>query len=753
MTASRHARASATIPADPRRRYALLGIGLAAFCGLLPLGGGSDLWFPSLGLGLTLVSWFGLRLAPLLAVAVVAVRALGGFSWIQVADGALVGAEIALGWWIYDRIAKASRWLEDPRSSVLFLLLLPGAVHLTAAALQALWTTDFAPEAGYVVRFGTLWISRALAVLMITPFLWVVVTPLLQAFRFLDDVKPKPFSIRDWNFGEGLELIGLVVGNAILSVIQVVLHSRQELGVWPMWGLAMLLVVWSALRQSLRGGATTAFVGCTVAVAIAAIRGDGPSSFSPLQGNLLAQCSVALLVGSAVGWIRLSEARYRQVVGHIPLVLSSVRLVRGGVALLPHAVRERSLDRDERPDLKRGAEFISDAEIILVSKGAKTILGVEPGALIGPFEQWLELVHSEDRPIMVAAISQMGLQRQTVTYEFRVQPPADAGANGASTLIGPVRWLRETLSPHYSAEGLLDGWDGIAEDITEQRRLQNENRRVTAMLQALVANMPTGIFFIQGPAGQPILVNARARQLLGQREDVGAGLVHLSKVYRLHRSDGTEYPYEELPVTRALRFGQTSTANDVMVHRPDGRRLPLFTWAAPVYLSGGAKPDAAVWVMEDLSAFQTAEFERRETEARLRAVFESLVEGIIVQNQSGVIIEANPAATVILGVPLDQLVGRSWLAPDGGCVREDGSPFPSEQLPDRVAVETKLPVRDVTVGLPREGRTLWLRVNSQPLPVGTAFAPNTKGARVLTSFIELQQTEPKLLAVECGIPA
>ena len=52
-------------------------------------------------------------------------------------------------------------------------------------------------------------------------------------------------------------------------------------------------------------------------------------NFSAMQGNLLAFCSTALLVGASAGWIRASEARYRHVVGQIPLVLYSVRLPRG----------------------------------------------------------------------------------------------------------------------------------------------------------------------------------------------------------------------------------------------------------------------------------------------------------------------------------------------------------------------------------------------------------------------------------------
>ena len=90
-------------------------------------------------------------------------------------------------------------------------------------------------------------------------------------------------------------------------------------------------------------------------------------------------------------------------------------------------------------------------------------------------------------------------------------------------------------------------------EVTEQRAMAVDLRRTTSMFQALVANLPAGVFFVQGPTGHPILVNNRARQLLGRREEPAAGVELLSKVYHLHRPDGSPYPVEELPVFQALR--------------------------------------------------------------------------------------------------------------------------------------------------------------------------------------------------------
>src|SRR5206468_13132934 len=113
------------------------------------------------------------------------------------------------------------------------------------------------------------------------------------------------------------------------------------------------------------------------------------------------------------------------------------------------------------------------------------------------------------------------------------------------------RWVRDVMVPHLDEQGQLEGWEGMASDITEQRVLADDLRRTTSMFHALVGNLPAGVFFVSAKSGRPILVNQRARQLLGQREDFSASLEHLSTVYRLHRSDGALYPVDDLPVCQA----------------------------------------------------------------------------------------------------------------------------------------------------------------------------------------------------------
>ncbi len=630
-------------------------------------------WFPPVGVGLVLVAWLGPR-AVLLVFAdtlLVALQArlvgtptIWGDGWLGVlgplGEAVLFSVEILTAWGCYYHLGRGSRRLGDPRSATLFLLVVPTLTAGVFAVPLALAAWRLEPLHSQPLRWlGLYWLSHALGILAVAPPLLATLTPWLARHgvalaespaQAADSEEPRRMSWAD------VAEVGVVAPLlALLSLLQAYLNAHQNIAGWQLWGLPMLVIVWASLRHGLRGGTVVASSAVGAPLLVGLLLGGGDENpfreferlipIQPiLQANLLAECSTALLAAAAANWVRLSEARYRQVVTRIPVVLYSAR------------VTERSYDRRA-----------PRAEMIFVSPAARDLVGAEPDALLGNYERWLAHVHADDREVLLAALAQLARGDGTVTCEYRLAPEGEAGrlprgkgprpvsaaltpAEGTPIVLAAPprerqRWVRDTLAPQYGPEGELEGWDGVVSDITEQRDLADDLRRTTSMFHALVANLPAGVFFVQGEAGLPILVNVRARQLLGQREDPAAGLSRLAQVYRLHRPDGTPYPTEELPVVAALRRGLTGMRDDIVVHRPDGRRIPLITWAAPIDLAGRGQHDAAVWVFEDLSSLRQAEEGRRESEAALQRAQRL---DLIGRLASGIAHDFNNLLTVIL---------------------------------------------------------------------------------------------------------
>lgn len=753
-----------TTVSESRSSEAVVGVrgpwGLAAaglilfYLAWLWQGNAGGLWLPGLGLGIALVSWLGWRILPLCAIALLLARwqtHREGEGMLVLADVVLHSLLIGISWWLYHDVAQGSRWLDDPHSATIFLMVVPGALAALTAVLQALiWKRDL-PDADLWKSAAEFWLSRMTGILVVVPFLIVVLTPVLLRYRLLDVDLPAAFYGERGDgrsrFGDRIELAGLTLATVLLALLLLLTHLQQNPTVWMLWASCLVLIVWTCIRQGLRGGCFSAGVTSTLVLIAAQFLEAGvvEGVKSGIQGHLLAFCSSALLVGVSASWIRANETRYRQVVSRIPFVVYSVRLPHGIPAFVGgQPVKPGS---DSKIDVRAGPAISKLANVVLVSPACEQVLGSDAPSLTGPFTHWLDRILTDDHEVVIASLAQLCLQKQPVTCEYRLRDAAAKATNedGPQAPRFPAapehRWVRDTLTPHYSEEGLMDGWEGLVEDITEQRALSQNLRRLTNMLQVLITNLPTGVYFVQAPQGYPLLVNARARQLLGRREDLSAALSHLSSVYRLHRPDGAEYPWEELPVAKALNLGVTCRANDIILHRPDGRKVPLITWAAPIDLSNTGKPDAAVWVLEDWTAMQQAEVALRESELRLRAIIETMVEGVIVQDGTGVVIDGNAAACAILSVTREQLLGRVGLVTAPPCVSEDRSLLPENLQPDRQALRSGQAVRDAIIGIPgeAEGVVRWLLVNSLPLPVGAGGGLNQARARVVTTFADITQ--------------
>ena len=724
----------------PSRRslalLALLAVALLHLTSPAAWGDFPGLWAPAAGLGLVLIAWFGPRAGWLIfaaaVLAVVQVAIVGVLATGQV-DTAAVGrttgvgllgtAEVLAAWWAYRRLGHGARGLTDPRSAVVFVLLAPGATAAVFAASRALMESALLADwDAFPQRLVQFWLSRSLGLLAVAPPLLTAATPWLvrrgivkpdvmteRQFAHASHAGAEPLTRGDW-----VELIGLALGAGLMAFLLSVSHGRQELEGWQPWGAPLLLIVWASLRQGLRGGAIAAGVAAALPLCLLGLfPGPAPRYVFLLQGNLLALSGAGLLAAAAAGWVRINETRYRQVVTHIPVVVYSGRLLSGP-----------------------GDRIVS--EVTLVSAASVALLGCPPEQLLGDYRRWLERVHPDDREVVQAALAQLSRQKQPVTCEYRLaptepkkEPPSPLPAGRTPTRGGP-RWVRDVLAPHFDDEGRLSGWEGVLTDVTEQRALAVDLRRTTSMFHALVANLPAGVFFVQGPAGQPILVNNRARQLLGRREDASAGLDHLSQVYRLFRADGSPYPVEELPVYQALHHGTAAMRDDIVVHRPDGRRVPLVTWAAPVRLGGPpGGSDAAVWVLEDLTALHQAEAARRDTEGRLRTVVETMGEGLVVQDRKGAVVDCNAAACAVFRRPPERLRGASLFASPWAYRREDGSPLPDDEHPVQVVLRTGRPVRNFVLGVRVEApdgdavaaeEVRWFLVNAMPLVGGAATA-------------------------------
>jgi PAS domain S-box-containing protein len=117
---------------------------------------------------------------------------------------------------------------------------------------------------------------------------------------------------------------------------------------------------------------------------------------------------------------------------------------------------------------------------------------------------------------------------------------------------------------------------------------------------------------------------------------------------------------------------------------------------------------------------KTAESALIESAERSRAIIDALEEGIVLHEADGTISGCNASACRILGLPEEQILGRTLRTIGGGrplrAIRENGTPFETESHPAAITLLTGQPCSHVVMGVERpDGTRVWISINSRPL--------------------------------------
>ncbi len=183
--------------------------------------------------------------------------------------------------------------------------------------------------------------------------------------------------------------------------------------------------------------------------------------------------------------------------------------------------------------------------------------------------------------------------------------------------------------------------------------------------------------------------------------------------------DISTHPYWSAYKATAERAGLRACWSQPIVS-PQGQVMGTFA----IYHREPHAPSAQDIAMIEQSAhLASIAIEHKRTQAALRSseetfrtLFETAPHGVVYQELDGRVVSANPAALRILGLTLDQMLGRTSMDPRWKAVHEDGSDMPGDEHPAMRAIKTGQPVKDVLMGVNVPGREdVWILVSAMPL--------------------------------------
>jgi PAS domain S-box-containing protein len=243
-------------------------------------------------------------------------------------------------------------------------------------------------------------------------------------------------------------------------------------------------------------------------------------------------------------------------------------------------------------------EMDLQTNLVALSDPMQRVVGLAPGTDNLSFDEWLELIHPEDRASVREAVENSIAGNPDIVLDYRIVWPD-----------GSVHWMTSRARTFYDETGRATRIIGAIMDITDRKRAEEESRRQRELLQKIFDNAPIGINFFD-ENGRLLLVNQMWERTFGWT------------VKELEEQNVDIY-VEAVPDPRESQRAREFVAeasgewSDFQLRKRDG--TSMIVSGAVVRLSDGTR----VSLSQEVTERRLAEEAAKATEERLRLTFEA----------------------------------------------------------------------------------------------------------------------------------
>ncbi len=349
----------------------------------------------------------------------------------------------------------------------------------------------------------------------------------------------------------------------------------------------------------------------------------------------------------------LSALALLLVSGVLPLSLERRRAVAVGLARAEEAARSLSADLQGVLDASTEISIIATDTAGLITtfnSGAERMLGYRAEDMVGKMTPQAFHLESE--------IAQRGeelsrlLERPVQGFEAFVALAREGlGDTREWTYVrkdGGHLSVRLTVTARRSGQGELIGYLGMAVDVTEQVRAAEALRAGEERLRLFIRHTPAAV----------AMFDADMRYIVASRrwkEDYGLGDQDLTG--RSHYEVFPEIGQEWKDIHQRVLAGEILRRDEDPFPRADGS-IDYVRWENVPWRRDDGSIGGIVMFTEVVTERVKAREALQLSEARLYAVVNTAVDGIITINTAGIIQTVNPAAARIFGYAPEEMVGR-----------------------------------------------------------------------------------------------
>ncbi|MBE0434130.1 PAS domain S-box protein [candidate division WOR-3 bacterium] len=366
------------------------------------------------------------------------------------------------------------------------------------------------------------------------------------------------------------------------------------------------------------------------------------------------------------------------------------------------------------------ARVRGDYGVTFISDNVRVLVGYSPRSFMARSSFWIDHVHPDDRQRVLREVRRV-FEKGHFQYEYRFRHKK-----------GHYLWLSDEMKLACDAKGKPVEIVGYWTDITRRRQLEEDIQKRSERIVEFMDSATEGFVLID-PGFNVIHVNRYLLDHFGVKLEDARNVNILDVVDDVWES-GRYDKYMDV-----LRTGKPCLFEDIVAPLEYGdRHLNLVAFKVG---------DNIGVIVQDVTNEKRKEQQLRESEERLRSLYDSVHAGIVFCDSKGTIIRANKIACDILDV--DEVTGSKLVELMGGLTDRRGTTIMKEDHPVLRVLERAQPVRNVVIGIGSKylSGKRWLMASVEPV-----VDPLTRKLdEVLVTFIdftEQKQIEDALVESE-----
>lgn len=266
-----------------------------------------------------------------------------------------------------------------------------------------------------------------------------------------------------------------------------------------------------------------------------------------------------------------------------------------------------------------------------------------------------------------------------------------------------------TISPIRDTEGNIIATSAIGRDITKRKLAEDALRESEVRFRELFENMSSGVAVYEVLDDGKDFIFRDFNRAAERIEKISREQLLGKSILEIFPSVKKFGLFDILQ--RVWKTGQPEHQSDSLYldNRITGWR-ENYVYKLP---SG-----EIVAIYDNITERKQSEEVLKVTLAKYKTLFDCFPLGITISDMAGNIIETNPIAETMLGIPATEQVKRDIDDPKWQIIRPDGTPMPPDEYASVLALKYNRKVENVVMGVIKSDNTVtWINVIAAPLPL------------------------------------